>query len=88
MKDFAKRKCEFCGARFDPADRTSNPANAARMRFCSPVCKGAAWREANREKVREINRRTSAAWYAGLDPEEKSARIAQIDATRKKPKTP
>lgn len=84
MKPFAKRKCEECGVRFDPAARSENPANAARMRFCSKRCKAAAWRAANREKVRETNRRTGAAWYASLSPKEKAARLRQIYEAKKK----
>jgi hypothetical protein len=79
---FAKRKCDHCGTRFDPAGRSSNPANASKMRFCSPQCKNAAWRNANREKVRETNRRVGAAWYAGLDEEARKKRFAQIAAAK------
>jgi len=83
MSEFSQRQCDHCGTLFDPASRTSNPANAAKMRFCSRTCKNASWRDANREKVRETNRRGGAAWYAALDPLEKAARIKQINTARK-----
>ena len=81
---FSKRKCAHCGIRFDPAARSANPANAARMLYCCRACKNAAWRDAHRDAVQASNRRTAAAWYAHLDPSAKSARIAKISERRKK----
>lgn len=64
--------------------RTSNPATAARMIYCSPKCRKGAWLDRNREAVYESNRRSGAAWYAKLSPEAKAERFSQIAANRKK----
>jgi hypothetical protein len=48
---FRPRRCLQCGERFDPAARSSNPANAARMIYCSKACCKAAWYRRHREEI-------------------------------------
>lgn len=53
-------RCEHCGIQFD--------RHMTNRRFCSDYCRLLAWKAANPERARALNRAAGARWYARHRP--------------------